>query len=122
MSSRFNARRWTDQTCGASMGHIIDVSSATPCDASRNHCGDRRVQATRHYAAALMPAAAWAQTPKRFKSRGARRRLAAAEQHKAGPVLEPSRPEMACDAPRGLTSRPATSELDEESWDFDGRG
>jgi hypothetical protein len=107
---------------GASMGHITDVSSATLRDASRNHCGDRRVQATRHYAAALRPVAARAQTLKLFKFRAAGRRLAATEQPKAGPVLEPARPETACDAPRGLTSKPMISEPDEESWDFDGHG
>jgi hypothetical protein len=62
------------------------------------------------------------QTPKWFKFRGARRRLAAAEQLKAGLAQKPARLEAAGDAPWGLTSRLAISELDEESWDFDGRG
>jgi hypothetical protein len=37
-----------------------------------------------------------------------------------GSLLEPARPETAGDTPRSLTSRPTTSEPDEESWDFDG--
>jgi hypothetical protein len=39
------------------------------------------------------------QDPKRFKFRGAGRRLAAAEQPEAGSILEPARPEMADDIP-----------------------
>jgi hypothetical protein len=103
------------------MGHITDIRSATPHDVSRNHYGARRVQAIGRYAAALRPVAAWAQTPKRFKFRGAGRRLAAAKQPKAGPVLEPARPEKAGDTPQSLTSRPTISKPDEGSWDFDGR-
>jgi hypothetical protein len=38
----------------------------------------------------------------------------------AGSVLEPVHPETADDVPRDLTSRPATSRTNEESWDFDG--
>jgi hypothetical protein len=67
---------------------------------------------------ALRPVAAWVQTPKRFKFRGAGRRLVAAEQPKARSILEPARPEMDGDTPRILTSRSTTSELGEESWDF----
>jgi hypothetical protein len=52
---------------------------------------------------------------------GARRRLAAAEQPRAGLVLEPAHPETAGDTPQDLTSRPTTSEPDEGSWDFNGR-
>jgi hypothetical protein len=102
------------------MGHIIDVSSTMPHDVPRNHYGDRRVQATGRYAAALRPVAAWVQDPKRFKFRGAGRRLAAAEQPKARSILEPARSETVDDTPRGLTSRSTTSEPGKESWDFDG--
>jgi hypothetical protein len=102
------------------MGHIIDVSSVAPRDVPRNHYDDRRVPAIGRYTAALRPVAAWVQDPKRFKFRGAGRRLAAAEQPKAGSVLEPARPEMADDTPQGLTSRSTTSKPGEESWDFDG--
>jgi hypothetical protein len=35
-------------------------------------------------------------------------------------VLKPVHPETAGEAPQDLTSRPTVSELDEESWDFDG--
>jgi hypothetical protein len=100
---------------GASMGHVTDVSSATPHDISRNHYGDRKVQAMGRYAAAFRPVAAWVQTPKRFKFQGARRRLEAAEQPRAGLVLEPGHPETAGDTPQDFTSRPMTSELDEGS-------
>jgi hypothetical protein len=106
--------------CGTSMGHIIDVSSTTPHDIPRNHYGDRRVQATGRYTATLRPVAAWVQDPKRSKFRGAGRRLAAAEQPKTGSILEPARPKMADDTPRGLTSRLMTSEPGKESRDFDG--
>jgi hypothetical protein len=101
--------------------HDADARQATPCDVSRRYCGDHKVQATGRYTAALGPVAAWVQTPKQFKFRGARRRLAAAEQPKAGPALEPAHPEMAGDTPRSLTSRPTTFEPDEGSRDFDGR-
>jgi hypothetical protein len=57
---------------------------------------------------------------KRFKFQGARRRLAAVEQPRAGSVLELARPEMADGVLRDLTIRGMTSELDEGSWDFDG--
>jgi hypothetical protein len=114
-SSRFNARRWTVQTRGASMGHVTDASRATPHDVSRNHYGDRKVQAMGRYAAAFRPVAAWVQNSKWFKFRGA-----AAEQPRAGLVLEPVRPETAGRALPGLTSRTMTSEPDERSWDFDG--
>jgi hypothetical protein len=42
-----------DQTCGALMGHITDVSHVLPHDVPWNHYGDRRVQATRHNTVAL---------------------------------------------------------------------
>jgi hypothetical protein len=57
---------------------------------------------------------------KRFKFRGARRRLAAAEQPRAGLVLEQVRPETAGRVLQDLTSRTMTSKPDERSWDFDG--
>jgi hypothetical protein len=57
-----------------------------------------------------------------FKSQEARRQLAAVEQPKAGSILEPVRPETAGDTPRSLIPTSKISELDEESWDFDGRG
>jgi hypothetical protein len=91
---------WVEPT-----GRDAEARQATPCDASRSYYGDRKVQATRHYTAALRPVAAWVQTPKRFKFRGAGRRLAATEQPKAGPVLEPARPETAGDTPRDLAIR-----------------
>jgi hypothetical protein len=97
------------------MGHITDVRCAKPHDVSRNHYGDQRVQATGRYAAALGPVAAWVRTPKRFKSQGAGRRLAAAEQPKAGPVPEPARPEMANDTPQDLAIRATTFEPDKGS-------
>jgi hypothetical protein len=103
------------------MRRDVDACQATPCDVSRRYCGDHKVQATGRYTATLGPVAAWVQTPKQFKFRGARRRPAAAEQPKAGPALEPARPEMAGDTPWSLTSRLMTSEPDEGSWDFDGR-
>jgi hypothetical protein len=74
-----------------------------------------------HYTAALKPVAAWVQTPKRFKFRGAGHRQAAVEQPNVGPVLEPARPEAADGTPRDLAIRATISEPDEESWDFDGR-
>jgi hypothetical protein len=55
------------------MGHDADARQAMLHDVSRSYCGDRRVQATRHYTVALRPVAAWVQTPKRFKFRGAGR-------------------------------------------------
>jgi hypothetical protein len=73
------------------------------------------------YTVALRPVLAWVQDPKRFKFQGARRRLAAAEQPKAGSILEPARPETAGDIPRDLAIGATISEPDEESWDFDGR-
>jgi hypothetical protein len=69
---------------------------------------------------ALRPVAAWVQNPKWFKFQGAGRRLVAAEQPKAGSVLEPACPETADDTPRSLTPRPTTSEPGKESWDIDG--
>jgi hypothetical protein len=79
-----------------------------------------KVQTMGSYAVASRPVAAWVQTPKRFKFRGARHRLAAVEQPIAGLVLESARPEMAGRALRGLTSRTTTSKPNERSWDFDG--
>jgi hypothetical protein len=67
-----------------------------------------------------MPATAWGQDLKRHKFRGATHRLVAAWQSSARVVLEPAHPETAGDIPRDLTSRSTTSELDEESRDFDG--
>jgi hypothetical protein len=54
-----------------------------------------KVQTMGCYALAFRPVAAWVHTSKWFKFRGARRRLAAAEQPRAGSVLEPVRPETA---------------------------
>jgi hypothetical protein len=79
-----------------------------------------KVQAMGHYSAAFRPVAVWVQTPKGFKFRGSRRRLAAVEQPKAGLVLEPVCPETASRALLDLTSRPATSKPDEKPRDFDG--
>jgi hypothetical protein len=59
-------------------------------------------------------------SPRGSKSLGAGHRRAAAWWSPAGSVLEPVRPETAGDVPRDLTSRPATSRPNEESWDFDG--
>jgi hypothetical protein len=56
----------------------------------------------------------------RFKFQGARRWLVAAEQPRAGSVLEPLRPEMAGEVLQNLASRTMTSKPDERSWDFDG--
>jgi hypothetical protein len=102
------------------MGHVTDVSCTTLHDVSRNHYGDRRVQAMGCYAAAFRPVVAWVQTPKRFKFQGARRWLAATKQPRAGSVLEPACLETAGRALPGLTSRTTTSEPDKGSWDFDG--
>jgi hypothetical protein len=107
---------WVEPT-----GRDADARRATPRDVSRSYYGDRKVQATGRYAAVSRPVAAWVQDPKRFKFRRAGRRLAAAEQPKAGPVLEPARPETAGSTPRDLAIRATTSKPDEESWDFDGR-
>jgi hypothetical protein len=67
-----------------------------------------------------VPAAAWVQNSKRPKFRGAGHRLAAAELLTAGSVPESAHPKTAGDTPRSLTSSLTTSELDKESWDFDG--
>jgi hypothetical protein len=64
---------------------------------------------------ALRPVAAWVQDLKRFKFRGAGRRLVAAEQPKAESILEPARPKTAGDIPRHLAIGATISELDEES-------
>jgi hypothetical protein len=101
-------------------GRVTDACQATPHDIPQNHYGDRRVQATGRYTAALRPVTAWVQDPKWFKFRGAGRRLAAAEQPKDGLILELARLETADDTPQGLTSRPMIFGPDEESWDFDG--
>jgi hypothetical protein len=53
-------------------------------------------------------------------SKGAAHRLATAGQLPAGLDLEPARLEMAGGVSRNLTSKPATSRPDKESWDFDG--
>jgi hypothetical protein len=76
-----------------------------------------KVQTMGHYAATFRPVAAWVQTSKWFKFQGARRRLVAAEQPRAGSVLDPVCPETAGKVLRDLTSRTMTSEPDE---DFDG--
>jgi hypothetical protein len=73
------------------------------------------------YAAAIRSVTAWVQVSKWFKFQEARCRLVAVEQPKARSILEPARPETADDNPQDLTSRSMTSELDEESRDFDGR-
>jgi hypothetical protein len=67
-----------------------------------------------------VPAAAWDQNPKWFKFRGAGRRLAAAEQPRAGRILELACSETADSAPQNLTPRSVTSKPGKESWDFDG--
>jgi hypothetical protein len=59
--------------------------------------------------------------PRESKFQGAGHQQVAARQPPASSVLEPSHPEAAGDIPRSLTSRPTISELDEESWDFNGR-
>jgi hypothetical protein len=56
----------------------------------------------------------------RLKFRGARCRLAAAEQPRAGSVLEPARPEMASRILQDLLSRPTALQPEENPWDFDG--
>jgi hypothetical protein len=53
-------------------------------------------------------------------SKGAAYRLATARQPLAGSDLEPARLETAGGVPCDLTSRPATSRPNKESWDFDG--
>jgi hypothetical protein len=101
-------------------GRVVDACQATPHDVLRSYYGGCKVKATRRYATAFRPVAAWVQDPKRFKFRGAGRRLAAAEQPKAGLDLEPACPETAGDTLQGLTSRSMTSKLGEESGDFNG--
>jgi hypothetical protein len=59
-------------------------------------------------------------SPRGSKSLGAGHWRAAVWWSPAGSVLEPVHPEMAGDVSRDLTSRPATSRPNEESWDFDG--
>jgi hypothetical protein len=61
----------------------------------------------------------WVQISKWFKFQEARRRLAAAEQPRAGSILESACPETANNTPQDLTSRSMTFELGKESWDFD---
>jgi hypothetical protein len=92
-------------------GRATDVSSAMPRDISKNYYGDRKVQAMGRYAAALRLVIAWVRTSKQFKFRGARRRPAAAEQPRAGSVLEPVRPETVGRTVPGLDSETTTSEL-----------
>jgi hypothetical protein len=101
-------------------GHVADASRAAPHDVSGNHYDDHKVQATGRYTVTFRPVAAWDHTPKRFKFQGARHRLAAAEQPRAGSDLEPVRPETAGKILRDLTIRTMTSKPDEGSWDFDG--
>jgi hypothetical protein len=101
-------------------GHVADACQTTRYDILGSYYGGGKVKATGGYAAAHGPVAAWIQDLKRFKFRGAGRRLAVAEQPKAGSILEPARPETAGDTSRDLTSRSTTSEPDEEYWDFDG--
>jgi hypothetical protein len=79
-----------------------------------------KVQTMGCYAAAFRPVAASVQTSKWFKFREARRRLAAAEQPRAGLVLEPVRPETAGNVLQDLATRTTTFEPGERSWDFDG--
>jgi hypothetical protein len=67
-----------------------------------------KVQSMGRYAAAFRPVAAWVQTLKWFKFRGARRRLAAAEQPRVGSVLEPVRPKTAGRVLQDLISRAVT--------------
>jgi hypothetical protein len=52
-------------------------------------------------------------------SEGAAHQLATAEQPPAGLNLEPAHLETAGGVPCDLTSKPATSRPDRESWDFD---
>jgi hypothetical protein len=85
---------WVEPT-----GCDADARRAMPRDVSRSYYGDQRVQATRHYTAALRPDAAWVHDPKRFKFRGAGRRLAATVQPKTVSTLELARPETGDDNP-----------------------
>jgi hypothetical protein len=102
-------------------GCDADAHQATPHEVSRSYYGDHKVRTMRHYAAAFKPVAVWVQTTRWFKTRGAGRQLAAMRQPPAGSVLEPAHLETADDTPQDLTPRPATSEPNEKSWDFDER-
>jgi hypothetical protein len=96
-------------------GCDANARRVAPRDVSISYYGDGKAQATGRYTATFRPVAAWVRTLKWFKSQGAGRRLAAAEQPKDGPVLEPARPETASDTPRDLAIGATISKPNEES-------
>jgi hypothetical protein len=102
------------------MGHVADVCQPVPHDDSGSYDGgDFKVKMTRLVTGALHRPRG-IKTQNGTSSEGAAYRLATAEQLPAGLDLEPARLETAGGVPRDLTSKPATSGPDKESWDFDG--
>jgi hypothetical protein len=108
-----------NHTCGVSMGQFADASPISSRDVLWNHNGGRRVKMTRQDAGALRRPQRGVKTQSGTSSEGAAHRLVTAEQPPAGLDLEPARLETAGGVPRDLASKPATSRLDKESWDFD---
>jgi hypothetical protein len=105
---------------GVSMGHITNASHISSRDILWNHYGDQRVKVTRQDAAALRWLWRRDETQSSTSSKGAAYRLTTARQPLAGSGLESACLEMAGGVPHDLASKPATSRLDDGSWDFDG--
>jgi hypothetical protein len=103
------------------MGHVADVYQSTPHDDSGSYDGgDSEVKTTRLASGALRRPRRGIKTRSGTSSEGAARRLTTARRPPAGLNLEPACLEAAGGVPRGLSSKPATSRSDKESWDFDG--
>jgi hypothetical protein len=109
-----------NHTCGISMGHFADASLISSRDILWNHYGGRRVKMTRQDTGALRRLQCGIRTRSGTSSEGAAHWLATTEQPPAGLNLEPAHLKTARGVPRDLTSKPATSRLDKESWDFEG--
>jgi hypothetical protein len=103
------------------MGRVADVCQSAPHDHSGSYDGgDSEVKMMRLATSALHRPRRGIKTRSGTSSEGAAHRLVTAEKPSAGLNLEPARLEAAGGVPRDLSSKPATSKPDKESWDFDG--
>jgi hypothetical protein len=102
------------------MGHVADMCQSIPhYDSGSYDGGDSKVKMTRLATGALRRPQRRIKTRSSTSSKEAAHRLTAASLWPpAGLSLEPVRLETARGIPRDLSSKPATSRPDGESWDF----
>jgi hypothetical protein len=103
------------------MGRVADVCQSVPHDDSGSYDGGySKVKMIRLATGTPRRPQRGIKTRSGTSSEGAAHWPATAEQPPAGLNPEPARLETAGGVPRDLSSKPATSRSDKESWDFDG--